>query len=311
MIALITRLDAAEERAWLDSLRQAMPDETIHPIDAMSEEDRARTEIAIVANPDPSALRRLPNLRWVQSLWAGVERLVGELPGFDRPIVRLVDPELARTMAEAVLAWSLYLSRDMPAYAMQQRARLWQPRPYRSAGETRIGLLGLGALGRVAAGQLLSVGFQVSGWSRSPKTIDGVDTVSGEAGLAGLLARSDILVCLLPLTAQTRGLLDARRLAMMPPGAALINFGRGPIVETGALLDALDNGPLDHAVLDVFDKEPLEPDSPLWRHPKVTILPHISAPTNPRTAAGVVAGNIARYRMSGILPDGIDPQRGY
>lgn len=311
MIALITRLARAEEEAWLAVLRDAMPLETILPIATLTEAQRAEVEIAIVADPDPADLRRLPSLRWIHSLWAGVERLVGEVSDLERPIVRLVDPELARTMAEAVLAWTLYLSRDMPAYASQQRVHLWQQRPYRPATELRIGLLGLGALGSAAAGLLQAAGFTVSGWARSPKAIAGVESHAGAEGLRTLLAKADIVVCLLPLTAETKGLLDAGAFAGMRRGASLINFGRGRIVETAALLAALDQGHLSHAVLDVFEAEPLATDSPLWDHPKVTVLPHISAPTNPKTAAAVVAGNIATYRRTGAIPQAVNRDRGY
>lgn len=311
LIALVTRLSEEGEQNWLSTLRQAMPDETILSIREMDADALQRAEIAIVANPDPADLRRLPQLKWVHSLWAGVERLVLELKGFDKPIVRLVDPKLSETMAEAVLAWTLYLSRDMPAYAAQQRQCRWEQLTYRAACDTRVGILGLGALGSAAAQTLRQVGFQVSGWSRQPKTIDGISTFSGEEGLKALLAQSDILVCLLPLTAETTGLLNAEKLALLPPQAGLINFARGRIIVTADLVAALDEGRVKHAVLDVFETEPLDMASPLWSHPRITVLPHISAPTNPETAAAIVAGNIATYRQSGTLPATIDFQRGY
>ena len=311
MIALVTRQAEAEEQHWLETLRQAMPDETIVPVAAMSAEARARADIAIVANPDPADLRLLPNLQWMHSLWAGVERLVLELADLQPKIVRLVDPRLGEAMAEAVLAWSLYLSRDMPTYAAQQRQRLWQPLPYRAARDTRVGILGMGALGMAAAGLLRKAGFQVNGWSRRPKDVDGITAFSGRDGLKQMLGQTDILVCLLPLTAETNGLVDQALLSMLPRGAGLINFARGRIVVTGDLVDALDAGQIGHAVLDVFETEPLAPESPLWSHQKITVLPHISGPTNPDTAAAIVAANIAAYRRSGTLPDLVDFARGY
>lgn len=311
LIALVTRQSPEAEQAWLETLRGAMPDELVVPVRNMSDEDRANVDIAIVANPNPADLRLLQNLKWVHSLWAGVERLVIELEGFERPIVRLVDPKLAETMAEAVLAWTLYLSRDMPAYAVQQRQHLWYQRDYRAACDTRVGLLGLGALGSAAAQMLRLVGFNVSGWSRNPKDVTGVSAFSGEDGLQQLLGQSDILVCLLPLTPETTGLLNAERLSLLPNGASLINFARGKIVVTGDLTQGLDSGAIRHAVLDVFETEPLEGSSPLWSHPGVTVLPHISAPTNAHTAAAIVAGNIIRYRSCGELPAVIDFSRGY
>jgi glyoxylate/hydroxypyruvate reductase A len=310
-IALVTRMDPAAELAWKRVLSAHLPDERILSFQEMAESDRREADIAIVANPDPAHVAALPNLAWIHSLWAGVEGLVSELAADSPPIVRLVDPELARTMAEAVLAWTYYLQRDMPAYRQQQNEGMWRPLPYRPPGQITVGLLGLGVLGTAAALHLNSAGFQVKGWSRSPKQIDGIEAYSGESGLKGLLAASDILVCLVPVTPETRGLIDARRLAAMKPGAALVNFARGPVVVTADLLAALDSGRLSHAVLDVFDREPLPTESPLWRHPNLTILPHISAPTDQATAAGIVGANIRAYRRSGDLPPTIDRERGY
>ena len=247
-------------------------------------------------NPDPADVMGLPNLALVHSLWAGVERLVSELGPSAPPIVRLVDPELARTMSEAVLAWTYYLQRDMPAYAAQQRERVWRQLPYRKPSDITVGLLGLGALGSASARRLTEAGFRVVGWSRSPKELSSVETFSGEPGLTALLGASDVVVCLVPLTSETRGLLNAGRFALMKPGAALINFARGPVVVASDLLEALDSGRLSHAVLDVFDDEPLPAASPFWSRPDVTVLPHISAPTDLRTAARVVADNVGRFR---------------
>lgn len=316
-IAFLGSLEAAEEIRYRAALTAALPDEIILPFRALTAAERAAVEIAIVANPDPAEVAQLPGLVWIQSLWAGVERLVADLGAAAVPIVRLVDPELARTMAEAVLAWTFYLQRDMPSYRRQQEAGLWRQRPYRAPADTRVGLLGLGALGRAAADRLVQAGFRVAAWTRSApagraeSSAPTVETCTGSGGLTGLLGQSDIVVCLLPLTARTRGLLDAVRLAELKPGAALINVARGAIIDTEALLAALDAGHLDHAVLDVFETEPLPAASPLWRHPGVTILPHITGPTNPVTAAAVVAGNLRAYRATGRIPAAVDLARGY
>jgi glyoxylate/hydroxypyruvate reductase A len=288
-----------------------MPGEDIRAFGALAPEERAAVEIAIVANPDPADLAQLPGLAWVHSLWAGVERLVAELGDFRPPIVRLVDPELARTMSEAALAWTYYVFRDMPLYAAQQRAAQWIQHSYRRPDQTTVGVLGLGELGAAAAARLHDAGFNVAGWSRSPKELPDVTCRSGDDGLAETLAASDILLCLLPLTGETRGLLDTRRLALLPRGAKLINFARGPIIDTPALVAALDRGEVGHAVLDVFDVEPLPSDSPLWRHPGITVLPHVSAATDPDTATAIVAQNIAAYRADGSLPATVDMRRGY
>ncbi|CAN7565951.1 glyoxylate/hydroxypyruvate reductase A [Rhizobium rhizogenes] len=311
MIALVTRIPDEAEHLWLEALSLRMPDEKIVSFRHLDEEDRAAVDIAIVANPDPMDLARLPGLTLIHSLWAGVERLVSELGDSTLPVVRLVDPQLSRTMAEAVLAWTYYLFRDMPAYARFQRERSWQQLPYRRPDQITVGLLGLGALGEAAAHRLTDAGFKVIGWSRSAKDVEGVKTFSGDDGLNAVLSRSDILTCLLPLTSETRGLLNAERLALLPANASLINFARGPIVVSEDLLQALDTGRLNHAVLDVFDVEPLPVDAPFWDHPRITVLPHISAPTDRETAAAIVADNIRSFRRTAALPSIVDFARGY
>ncbi len=310
-IAFVSRMDREAEGVWLDALRAAMPQDNIVAFSDLNDEHRSRVELAIVANPDPADIAALPGLIWIHSLWAGVERLVLELGETAPPIVRLKDPELSRVMAEAVLAWSYYLQRDMPAYRDNQQKALWRELDYRHPSELTVGLLGLGTLGAAAAGRLRHAGFNVAGWSRSEKTLDGVETMTGEEGLRRLLEKSDILVCLVPLTSATRGLIDARRLACMKKGASLINFARGGIVVAEDLMAALDCGQLSHAVLDVFEQEPLSATSPFWRHPKVTVLPHISAPTSRESSARIVAANVAAWRKSGSLPETVDMARGY
>ena len=311
LISLVTRLDQAEEDAWLEALTATMPNESIVSFRTLDPSQRHDVEIAIVANPDPGDVAALPHLALIQSLWAGVERLVSELGPSAPPIVRMVDPEMARTMSEAVLAWMYSIQRDMPTYARQQRERVWRPQPYRKPSDMTVGLLGLGALGAASAQRLSIAGFRVVGWSRSPKHLPDVEALSGEQGLAAVLSMSDVVVCLMPLTSETRGLLNTRRFAQVKPGAALINFARGPIVVEPDLLAALGSGRISHAVLDVFDDEPLPATSPLWTHPDVTVLPHISAPTDRRTAAEVVAENVRRFRRGERMSDVVDANRGY
>lgn len=304
--------DAPFAAEWIAALQAAMPDERVVPLAALDEGSRSACTVAVVANPRPQDLRLLPHLRWVHSVWAGVERLLADLDdGGALKIVRLVDPQLAETMAEAVLAWTLYLHRDMPRYARQQRERLWQPLDVVRPGQRTVGLLGLGALGAAAARRLVAAGFTVQGWSRTARALPDVACHTGEEGLAGVLASSDILVCLLPLTAQTRGLLSDAAFARLRRDASLINFARGAIVDNDALRRALNSGTLRHAVLDVFATEPLPPDSWHWDHPAVTVLPHISAPTDRQTASRIVAAHIAAYRHDGAIPPHVDRERGY
>ncbi len=296
---------------WSAALQAALPHERIVALDALDAQARAVCDFAIVANPDPRALAQLPQLKWVHSVWAGVERLVEDLQHSPVEIVRLVDPQLADTMAEAVLAWTLYLHRDMPRYARQQVAGQWLAHDHVPAQDKTVALLGLGELGMACAARLLAAGFKVAGWSRSRKDLPGVQCHAGDQELPALLASADILVCLLPLTPQTQDMLDARALAHLKPGAALINFARGAIIDDAALRAALDSGQLSHAVLDVFRAEPLAASEWQWQHPQVTVLPHISAPTNRRTAAAIVAANVRYYRETGALPALVDKQRRY
>ncbi len=299
------------EAEWLAALQAAMPDETLVPLALLDEAARASCTVAVVANPSAQDLHSLPQLRWVHSVWAGVERMLAELGDTDLRIVRLVDPQLADTMAEAVLAWTLYLHRDMPRYLSQQGQRLWRPHDYVLPQHKTVGLLGLGALGEAAARRLVMAGFAVRGWSRTPRSLAGVTCHAGDSGLAELLAGTDILVCLLPLTAQTQGLLNDTTFGRLKRPASLINFARGAVVDDEALRRALDRGTLSHAVLDVFATEPLPAESWHWSHPSVTVLPHISAPTNRATAAAIVAANIAAYRRGGVIPAHVDRGRGY
>ncbi len=296
---------------WIGVLSAAMPLERVVADRELNDEAAQAVDIVVVATPDATRLARYKNVKWIQSVWAGVERLLPITAARSLPLVRLVDPMMAHTMAESVLAWTLYLHRDMPAYAAQQRNQLWLQRPYRPAGELTVGLLGLGELGQVAAMRLLAAGYRVCGWSRELKKINGVTSYAGEAGLTSLLQQTQILVVLLPLTADTRQLLDQQRLALLPGGAAVINFARGPVLDTDALIAALNTNALSHAVLDVFATEPLPTDNVLWSHASVTVLPHISAITNQLSASKIVAANIANYRATGDLPPIVDVVRGY
>jgi glyoxylate/hydroxypyruvate reductase len=311
LVPLIHGLNDQEEAIWLTALRDAAPELEIVAGHALTPEQSTRAQVALVANPDPVHLANLPNLVWIHSLWAGVERLMPAISGTHLKVARLVDPVLTETMAEAVLSWSLYLHRDMPRYATQQRDKLWQQWPAPRPHERTIGVLGLGQLGAASARILARHGFEVLGWSRSPKCLDGVTTFHGQDGLTSLLQKADIVVALLPVTPETTGLLSAKRLGQMKQGASLINFARGAILDHEALVACLDIGGLNHAVLDVFLQEPLSADSPLWAHPKITILPHISAPTNKKSAAQQVTGRILAWHTIGTLPAFVEEQLGY
>ena len=310
-IPLIGNITDAEAKCWLDQFNHLMPEETVVPLNQLTAQQKELCDVAIVANPSTEDIEQCPNLEWVQSLWAGVERLVTQLNKPDLKVVRMIDPMLADTMAEAVLAWSLFLHRDMPYYHQQQDKKQWSPKAYTPASQRTIGILGMGELGRASSQRLLNNGFNVLGWSRTVKQISGITTYHGDQGLVTLLNQSDIVVCLLPLTAQTHHLLDTELLSKFKFGASLINFARGAIADQRALHEALTTKQLGHAVLDVFEQEPLDALNPIWQLPNVTILPHISALTQPDTASKIVANNILNYRQTGVIPVAVDFKRGY
>ncbi|MBN8184053.1 2-hydroxyacid dehydrogenase [Roseibium aggregatum] len=312
VVPFVSSASPDERQSWREALPKALDGiADVKPFEDLTEDQRAEARVAIVANPDPANVAALPNLVWVQSLWAGVERLMGELPANGPKIVRLTDPQMAETMSEAVLAWTLYLHRGMLRYIAQQRQKIWQDHALERPQERTVGVLGLGKLGAAAALRMKANGFNVLGWSRTEKSIEGIVCRHGRDGLLEVLGKSDFIVLLMPLTDETRGLLGQDELSACKKGASIINFARGPIIDTAALINTLDNGPLGHAVLDVFDEEPLPPSSPLWDHDKVTVLPHISAPTIISTASRIVADNIGRYFEDGTVPPAVDRDRGY
>ncbi|GAB4302022.1 MAG: glyoxylate/hydroxypyruvate reductase A [Roseovarius sp.] len=245
----------------------------------------------------------------VLSLWAGVETIVAN-PTLTQPLCRMVDPGLRQGMAEWVCAHALrhHLGIDLD---IRRAPGDWTPHVPPLAGERHITVLGLGALGRAAAAMLAGIGFAVSGWSRTRKRIAGITCLSGEAGLARALALAEILVLLLPDTPATANILDARRLALLPRGAVILNPGRGTLIDDAALLAALDAGHVAHATLDVFRQEPLPADHPYWHHPAVTVTPHIAAETRPASAARVIAENIRRAEAGEALLNLVDRDRGY
>ena len=312
VVPFVSSASPDERQSWREALPKALDGiADVKPFEDLTEDQRSEARVAIVANPNPANVAALPNLVWVQSLWAGVERLMGELPANGPKIVRLTDPQMAETMSEAVLAWTLYLHRGMLRYIAQQRQKIWQDHALERPQERTVGVLGLGKLGAAAALRMKANGFNVLGWSRTEKSIEGIVCRHGRDGLLEVLGKSDFIVLLMPLTDETRGLLGQDELSACKKGASIINFARGPIIDTAALINKLDNGPLGHAVLDVFDEEPLPPSSPLWDHDKVTVLPHISAPTIISTASRIVADNIGRYFEDGTIPPAVDRERGY
>jgi glyoxylate/hydroxypyruvate reductase A len=312
LVAFARRSEFGSNPELLAALGRHLSDADVVEVDRIDSARLGDVRVAVVDGPSAAQLDRLVNLEFVQSTWAGVEEVLPVVPPHVS-VARMIDPQLADTMAEAVTAWTLYLHRDMPRYARQQRERAWRDHPLVPTFARRVGVAGLGVLGARAAAQLSRLGFSVSGWSRTPKSIGGVRCLDGDAGFDEMLATSNIVVNLLPHTEGTTGIFDAHAFAAMPSASSLVNFGRGSAVVDADLLAALDSGHVDHAVLDVFDTEPLPMDHPYWTHASVTVLPHISGPTTVETAAVIAARNVERYLDTGVLPDVavVDRERGY
>ena len=245
----------------------------------------------------------------VLSLWAGVERIVGNAT-LTQPLCRMVDPALTEGMVEWVVGHTLRHHLGLDRH-IHNPAHVWDATVPPLARERPVAMLGMGALGTACARALTALKFPVTGWSRSPKTIDGIPCHHGEDGLQSVLAKAQIVVTLLPKTPDTENLLDARRLALLPDGAVILNPGRGALIDDGALLAALNSGRLAHATLDVFRQEPLPADHPFWAHPRVTVTPHIAADTRPTSAARVIAENVRRGEAGLNLLHLVDRARGY
>ena len=298
-VVLAGDIDAAEWQAWREALAGALPEAQWLTLEEAGRQDDD-VPVAVVANPPPGCLAPFGRLRLIQSLWAGVDRLLADqtLPA-GVPIARMVDPAMSAAMAETALWATLALHRGFFAYQRRQREGVWRQHRQRRADEVAVLVLGRGEMGRAVAERLRPLDYRVTTWGR-----DGPD-------LAPLLSGHEIVINLLPLTGQTRGLLDARFFAAMRPGSALVNLGRGGHVVDDDLLAALDRGHLRDAVLDVFHTEPLPASHRFWTHERVTMLPHAAALTDHRSAAGVVAANLRALRDGRPLAHLVDRARGY
>ena len=295
---------------WVAAFRCSLPEVTIRVWPDLR--DPAEIDYAFVWHPPRGMFPQLTGLRVIFSLGAGVERLLGdpEIPA-GLPLIRMVDPSLGADMAIYVTMQVLHYHRRMPEAARHQRRAAWVPLQVPVAHRRRIGILGYGQLGALCAERLRPFGFDIAVWSRRPKEAPGLHCFAGADQLPAFLARSDIVVCLLPLTDDTAGILNAAAFAAMPHGGSIINVGRGGHVVEADLLAALDSGQIGHATLDVFMEEPLPADHPFWLHERVTVTPHTAALTQPGTAVAMVAENIRRHRAGLALLNTVDRSLGY
>ena len=309
-MALLFLSEADPVDPWREALLAEMPDLDIRVWpDQVGDPDDI--DVALVWNPPPGELSRYPNLKAILSLGAGIDALTQDDTLPDLPLARMVDPSMTSTMAEYILLAVLRHHRHFDLFEREQRAGRWTFVFPKRPEDRTIGILGLGELGEAAACRLHDHGFDVRGWSRSPKTIEDVRSFHGRDQLESFLEAAEILVCLLPLTPDTHGILDASLFAALPKGACLINAARGGHLVENDLLDALEQGQLSAATLDVFETEPPPATSPLWLHERVLITPHVASYCVPETAAKSVAANIKRARSDEPLQHLVDRRRGY
>jgi len=309
-MTLLLKTDIERGDSWHRAFAELLPDVPLRDWSDPGEPEAV--EYALVWDPPKGALKQFPNLKVIFSIGAGIDHLSGDKdlpPGV--PIVRMVEPGLTAGMIEFVVMSALYHHRFMLDYAAQQQGKVWREIEQIPTSRRRVGILGLGVLGGACAEKLRDFGFPVAGWSRRAKRIAGIESFHGADGLMPFLARSDILVCLLPLTAETEGILNAETLAALPRGAALISVGRGKQVVEADLLAALDSGQIGGATLDVFRNEPLPPESRFWSHPRVVLTPHVASMTIAETAAEAVVANIRRIQAGQAPEPIVDLKRGY
>lgn len=306
-IAYISR--DSDFQPWKRVLEAGLGPIDFRPIDALGNTDNI--EIALAWKPPKGLIRTFRNVRLIVSLGMGVDHLLADDTLPDVPMVRIMDEGLVGQMSEYALYWALRHHREIDRYAELQKQGTWQPLDFIDTIDRRVGVMGLGTIGQDTARKFAAMGFPTAGWSRTARTLDGIETFHGRDGFERFLARSDILVDVLPLTRETRGLLDAAAFARLPKGAYFINMARGGHVVDEALLAALDSGHLAGAALDVFNVEPLPAGHPYWTHPRVHVTPHIAGATNPRTASPGVIENIKRLRAGRELIHRVDPKSGY
>lgn len=309
MIALVHHGDEKRGRAWREVFAHDLPDVDFRCWPDIGNASEVRYLVAWTL--DDEVMSMLPNLEILFSIGAGIDQLdIGKVPDHVR-IVRMIDPGITQTMAEYVAMGVLALHRDLPRYVDDQRSGRWFPRKTLLCRERSVGLLGLGELGTAALAALAPFGFRLSGWSRTRRSIEGVECYAGPDEMDGFLARSEILVCLLPLTPDTRGILCRDLFEKLPRGASLLNAARGGHLINDDLVDALDNGRLSAALLDVCDPEPLPETHPFRGHPSIFVTPHVAGITRIETAVHSLIANLQREASGLSLAGEVDRSRGY
>ena len=268
-------------------------------------------EYLIAWQVPPDFIAQMPNLKVLFSSGAGVDHVDLSAVPSHVPLVRMVEPGIINGMVEYVSLAALALHRDFFDYVAQKAARSWDPIEVPPASARTIGVMGLGSLGCAVLERLATYGFRLRGWNRSPRSIEGVETFTGAERLQPFLSECDILICLLPLTPATQGILNRDLFAALPKGAAVVNVGRGPHLVDADLIAALDSGHLSRAILDVTEPEPLSSEHPFWTHPRVFVTPHVASMTQPETAAPILLENIRRRRRGEPLVGVVDRRQGY
>jgi glyoxylate/hydroxypyruvate reductase A len=309
-MALIIRVGPAREKWWQEHMQSLLPEIDCRLWDDPG--DPADIDIAVVWKPPAGGLKRFPNLRAIVSIGAGIDHVLAdpELPKHV-PIIRTTGEDLKIRMREYVTLHVLRLHRRLPEIEAAQERREWLQLVNPPAYERKVGLMGQGDLGADCAQALAGLGFDVAGWSRRPKTIDGVKSFAGQDGLAAFLKRTEILVCLLPLTSATAGILNADLFERLPKGASIINAARGGHLVDDDLLKALASGQISSATLDVFHTEPLPDDHPFWDHPKVLVTPHVASLIDPVAGGKAIAANVKKFLAGEPVPDLVDLEQGY
>ncbi|MEO1491471.1 MAG: glyoxylate/hydroxypyruvate reductase A [Pseudomonadota bacterium] len=306
-------LDPSEMEEWTAAMTTVLAEEEMPVEIAPAGTPDAEIDY-LVYNYDSGVHDFAPfaRLRAILNTWAGVEAVVGKIAWPEHvPFCRMVEPGLTEGMVEYFAGHAMRYHLDIDRFQANSAAGRWDKWSPPLARDRTVGVLGLGALGRATAERLVAMGFRVTGWARSAKDIPGVTCHHGAEGLMALLNSAEILVVILPLTPDTTNVLNAETLAYLPEGACIINAGRGPLIDDDALLAALASGHVRHATLDVFREEPLPQAHPYWRHPGVTVTPHIAAVTRARTACQAITAQIRRDLAGQTLCHIVDPVRGY